>query len=694
MAENDAYLLRIVPSDGALTIPNAITFSGALTVTGAMTTTGGVTRSGLATFNGGVVLGPHATPLRLTGAFTTGITISADGDTGISITSGFTGVDMVILNGTASRAGINISGACADGIVISGAMSDNGIEISGTCTDSCIQFLTGTSAYGLYIAQLCTTAGIAIVGDCQTGITIGAQTTAGIAITGATATGINISGTCTTDIQLQNGATIVNGAVNTLTITEAIIDLTASTRIDLDGDVLLTGGLTLDGSSDITMRNGATIANGSAGVLTLTEDGVWLVAGGHNKIVFGGETDWGTGVTGTLIDGTGWDWVTQTVGHVDSGALATACAAAYHALTVTALTHSTASSFFGTWTELYVANSVDLTGAANAAAVWGQFEAGTGVTLSDTGDFTTAVYANVKAGATLTVTAGHVLNGVRAQLEVAAISSASARTAAFECLKGSGVDWDYGLYVADCTTGINIGTCTTGISIDGTITTGIYLEPSAMTNGLRIGAPGTAVGTALPTGQGYDATGAPVGIYFEDRTALTEWGESFTVGSVVTQNSIGAAQTGWPYTAMFYNDIRANITSNAAQHWPTVMINTAIASGKTVDGFTSHGVSSLHLSCDINGELATSNTMSNLSFGGNSPGTITGDWVCMHVRDTTGDFSAFFKIDTNATGCYTAAYTGNGAFVPNSKGTFTQTGQLRIIVAGATVYVPYGTVAN
>jgi len=170
------------------------------------------------------------------------------------------------------------------------------------------------------------------------------------------------------------------------------------------------------------------------------------------KMAFGGETDWGTGATGVLIDGAGWDWASQTIARVNAALTGTAVASAYHALTVT-VSQTGSTSMFGTWTELYLSNSVDLTGADNVAATWGQIEAGTGVTLSDTGCFTAGGYFNVIAGATLTVAAGHSVNGVRAQIEVAAITN-NGTTAAFECLKNGGVNWEYGLYIADTDTDI------------------------------------------------------------------------------------------------------------------------------------------------------------------------------------------------------------------------------------------------
>lgn len=199
------------------------------------------------------------------------------------------------------------------------------------------------------------------------------------------------------------------------------------------------------------------------GIAALTMTGDLSLAGG--KAALGGNTDWGTGATGTQITGAGYDWVTQTVGRVNTNLNGTAAAAAYHAMSITA-NQTSSNSIFGTWTELYVSNSVDLTGADNFAAIWGQFEAGTGVTLSDTGCFTAGLYANVKAGSTLTVPSGHSLNGVRAQIEVSAITN-NGTTAAFECLKSGGVDWEFGLYLADVATDIRFHSGTTLID-DGT----------------------------------------------------------------------------------------------------------------------------------------------------------------------------------------------------------------------------------
>ena len=273
--------------------------------------------------------------------------------------------------------------------------------------------------------------------------------------------------------------------------TTAHIDVVGGTTLSLDiagtAEVLVTAnsthpatsdsnalGTTSNMWSDLFLASGAVI-NFNNGNQTITHDPSWtypqLVI--TQKVSFGGYTDWGTGATGTVIAGDGYDWVTQTIGRVNANLNNTAAAAAYHAITVTA-NQTGSNSIFGTWTELYIANSVDLTGADNFAPVWGQFEAGTGVTLSDTGCFTAGGYFNVKAGATLTIATGHTVNGVRVQAEISAATN-NGRLAAFECLKSGGIDWQHGLYLADVTTGITIPDgATTGISI-GDSTTGIAI---------------------------------------------------------------------------------------------------------------------------------------------------------------------------------------------------------------------------
>ena len=182
------------------------------------------------------ITGASTTSFSISGTFVTGLAISGDGTTGLGITDGFSGVNMISLDGTASTAGINLSGDCATGILvagdttdaisITGACGDNGLEISGACTGSAIEIVTGgfgigvnvnadgttgiavantfsgttmlalagTGTDGINISGICgdaieisaaaTTTGLNISADCVTGITISAQTTAGITCAG------------------------------------------------------------------------------------------------------------------------------------------------------------------------------------------------------------------------------------------------------------------------------------------------------------------------------------------------------------------------------------------------------------------------------------------------------------------------------------------------------------------------------
>jgi len=171
-----------------------------------------------------IVCGASATPISVAGAFTTGLEISADGTTGISITSGFSGVNMISLAGTGSTSGLLISGACAIPLNITGAFTTgltiaadgttaisvtsafsgttgllfagtatNGISLTGACATAAIS-ISGAEAIGLSILTSTPTDGINIAAACANGIAIGgACTTAAIGITGAEAIGVLIA---------------------------------------------------------------------------------------------------------------------------------------------------------------------------------------------------------------------------------------------------------------------------------------------------------------------------------------------------------------------------------------------------------------------------------------------------------------------------------------------------------------------
>ena len=317
---------------------------------------------------------------------------------------------LTITKATITLAGstkINLDGPVdISGAIVCDAAAGIGISLTSNYTDA-IKISGITIADGLEIASSCGSHAINISG---------AQTGAGITLGSTCGTyGLNIAGACTT-------AGIFLSTTNKISFHDSGIYMRASA----------------DGHFEI-----------------VSDDTITLSSPGHGSIVFGGETDWGTGATGPDLDGTGWDWVTQTVGRVNTENItAAAYAGQYTALTVTKGQNLT-SSFFANWNELYISDSSVMTGASNFASVWGQLELGATVTSTDNGDFMASIYANVKAGATFTNNTA--VCGVRAQTEITSSGYSAGtygRTSAFECLAGSGRDWDYGVYLNDYTTGI------------------------------------------------------------------------------------------------------------------------------------------------------------------------------------------------------------------------------------------------
>ncbi len=254
--------------------------------------------------------------------FGSGIKIEDDSD--MSGTCGLT----VGLNITApATTGIVLAGAMTDGLLISGACGDNGIEISGACTDSAIQIVTGTFGNGLFINADGTTAinissnftgttgilmagtsttAFSITGAFTTGISVAADGTTGIEITSAFSgtTGLSIAGTTTNaisisgtpsgaDIVLHNGATIMNGSADELTITEPTITLAGSTKINLDGAVDVSGAIVLDAA----FTTGISIAADGTTGLEITS-----AFSGTTGISFAGTATDGLKISGVCTD--------------------------------------------------------------------------------------------------------------------------------------------------------------------------------------------------------------------------------------------------------------------------------------------------------------------------------------------------------------------------------------------------------
>jgi hypothetical protein len=340
-----------------------------------------------------------------------------------------------------------------------------------------------------------------------------------------------------------------------------------------------------------------------------------------------GTHDWGAGGSGMLtISQT--DPLLQVAGKVTASNVSGVYACSYNQLALTSATQSAGASMFASWNELYItpATTTTLTGAGNLIGVGGHVEI-SGTVTTGTGNIT-ALNGSLIIPATLTNSG--VISGVQVDMILNNGYTDSGIIAAYAI--GEHTD-----------PGQNL------------IPIGFYMPYNACKRGLLFGAPYSSgrSGLKILTDDTTWSTGATCGIYFDDGgSALTAWGEGFTVGLSVLTDSTVATQTGWPYTAFFYKDIRANITSATNAHWPTVMINTSIASTKTLDGFDSAGVSSLHVSTDVSGTLAGGTCLSDISFGGNSTGSISGQWVYMDVRPGTNvaNRTAFIKF-----------YSGSGA---------------------------------
>ena len=277
-----------------------------------------------------------------------------------------------------------------------------------------------------------------------------------------------------------------SGMSGTCTLTTGIdIAIGCTTGISIGG-TCSTAGLFLGTTNKVSFHDSGIYMRASAdGHFEIVSDDTITLSvpgSGHGGIVFGGETDWGTGATGPDLDGTGWDWVTQTVGRVNTENItAAAYAGQYTALTVTKGQNLT-SSFFANWNELYISASSVMTGASNFASIWAQVELGATVTSTDSGDFMAAVYGNFKTGATFTNNTK--VCGFLAQSEVATSGLTNNGTiSAFYAMKKSGCQvWDHGLYIADsaATTGISVGTCTTAITVGSVTGSALVVAGSLM----------------------------------------------------------------------------------------------------------------------------------------------------------------------------------------------------------------------
>ena len=214
------------------------------------------------------------------------------------------------------------------------------------------------------------------------------------------------------DIRLSNGATIANGAAATLTITEEIIDLTASTRIDLDGAVAVSGDMTFDtaGTDAITIDADFTHGINITSNCTPT-DGILIAGAAADGIEISGNcTAYGINISGDMttaamvITGTqaiAWQATGATITKLFEGTVTMTGSTALNGFEITVnetFDHNTgyARGLYVNYT--HTTNAITGSGECNAFAV----------DMTVTGDSTYAFAASLYTGGLGTATVAHL----------------------------------------------------------------------------------------------------------------------------------------------------------------------------------------------------------------------------------------------------------------------------------------------
>ncbi|MFH1718550.1 MAG: hypothetical protein ABIF19_14445 [Planctomycetota bacterium] len=221
---------------GAFTTGISIAADGTtgIAITSAFSGVDMISLAGTGSTSGILISGACAIPLNITGAFTTGLTIAADGITAISVTSAFTGVTGLSFAGTASGDGILISGACADGIHISGTNTASGLHISG---DQVVGVLFESTA----------AAEAALRATVPTGITLDAGIDINCTSTGVVTSGLTMQGTGTFTTCITLSATTMTTGIKIGTGATTAIDIDCAT----DTTSAVTGSIHTDGGVGI-----------------------------------------------------------------------------------------------------------------------------------------------------------------------------------------------------------------------------------------------------------------------------------------------------------------------------------------------------------------------------------------------------------------------------------------------------------
>lgn len=428
--------------------------------------------------------------------------------------------DLEVNNDITIEGDLSFGDASTDTLTVTGKLDCNGNVDLGSGDDTIniyddFTIATNKKAYfrdtGLYIYSS-TNGQLDVIGDTKiqiTAPTVDIESSSAIALDGdTTIDGAHTFTTGTGNITVKGDMSIDAGK-------DFDMSDGAGTFATGTGAVTIQGTTTFSGTTKAQFNDAGTyIYSSTDGQLDIVADGAITITPAAGGIILGGEIDWGAATNGPDVSSASInDELVEAVAKIDTeDATAAAYATQYNAMTINK-SQSNAGSAFVLWNELYISNSVDLTGFANSAAVWGQVEAGTSVTGPDQsdGDFITGGYFNVKSGSGFT-TGGYV-NGVRIQSEISNSSftqTASTTFAGIEILTktGSYQPWTDGVLV-------NLAGATTGFTTSGT---------SASATGRSAKFAGTV--SAANHGDGYGLVEAELtltGTQVGHTSALTAW---------------------------------------------------------------------------------------------------------------------------------------------------------------------------
>ena len=541
---------------------------------------------------------------------------------------------------------------------------ESGAVVAGVAikTNSATADVTTTGDYvGMYISsgagtKLAFEKGIYITDSCSTtGISIGSCATAGITLTGTTGVGIDMSaGTITTDLKLSNGATLVNTS-DTLTVEEATTAMQAGTLFGIASPDIRLG-------YDATDYMKVAVATGTGNV-TITHTGTnksvtWTASGGFDfvgAIVLDGVT-----ISG---DVTVSDNATDLIIIPN-----TTAAFEIYDSTTRLLAFDTRNTVSGVEVIALTPGAATLPDGAASTRNGVVVKSATSTLVGVTGVTTPFDGLSFQVEVpTIAQTGGAVVVDKASTMYIAGAPTAGGSVTITDAIALEIDGGATGLALNGTTTGIDIGSCTTGITIDGTITTGINMEPSAITKAIAVGAESFAAsGLGLPL-DGV-TTHEGVSFYFDDGGTMLAAGytEALRAGFLVSQAIITADVS--LYTAHDYVYLAADVTTagGVGGTWGSMLVKT----GVTIT--TSSGVcdfSGAHFTCEVpaGATIGTGTWACGVSVGGNLGGDHTGDAAGYRVRvPSAGKWDVGLRIEPTA--CVEALQVGTASYALSGSG--------------------------